>query len=127
MRGAPRPQPRSPRSLSHNLHGGNDTRTELSRTFSLWVLSFDTISRPVASATSCCHAHALELVVFLPLHPPVLEPDLDLPLREAEGMGDLDPPSARQVPVEVKLFLQLQGLVPGVRSSRPLPFWTRHI
>lgn len=36
-------------------------------------------------------------------------------------MRDLDPPSAGQVPVKVELFLQLQGLVPGVRGSGPFP------
>ena len=35
--------------------------------------------------------HARHLVLLLPLHPPVLEPDLDLPLRQAKRMSDLDP------------------------------------
>ena len=35
--------------------------------------------------------HARHLVLLLPLHPPVLEPDLDLPLRQAERVRDLDP------------------------------------
>ena len=55
-----------------------------------------------------------QLVLLLPLHPPVLEPDLDLPLREAERMRDLDPPPPREVPVEVELLLELQSLVAGV-------------
>lgn len=36
-------------------------------------------------------------------------------------MGDLDPPPARQVPVEMELLLQLQGLVPCVCSPGSLP------
>ena len=35
--------------------------------------------------------HGGHLVLLLPLHPPVLEPDLDLPLRQAQGVGNLDP------------------------------------
>jgi len=32
-----------------------------------------------------------KFVVLLPLHPPILEPDLDLPLTQAQGVGDFDP------------------------------------
>ena len=35
--------------------------------------------------------HARHLVLLLPLHPSVLEPDLDLTLRQAERVRDLDP------------------------------------
>ena len=35
--------------------------------------------------------HARHLVLLLPLHPAVLEPDLDLPLRQAERVRNLDP------------------------------------
>jgi len=48
--------------------------------------------------------HARHLVLLLPLHPTVLEPDLDLPLRQAKRMSDLDPASARQIPVKVELL-----------------------
>jgi len=58
--------------------------------------------------------HRGHLVLLLPLHAPVLEPDLDLPLREAQGVRDLDPAAAGQVAVEVELLLQLQRLVAGV-------------
>ena len=49
--------------------------------------------------------HAGHLVLLLPLHPPVLEPDLNLALRQAQRMGDLYSAPSGQVPVEVKLFL----------------------
>ena len=62
--------------------------------------------------------HAGHLVLLLPLHAAVLEPDLDLPLREAQSVGDLYPPASRQVPVEVELLLKLEGLVACV--GRPL-------
>jgi hypothetical protein len=45
-----------------------------------------------------------ELVVLLVLHAPVLEPDLDLSLGEAERMRDFYPSSTRQIAVEVKLL-----------------------
>ena len=32
----------------------------------------------------------LRLILLLPLHPPVLEPDLDLSLSQAEGVGNLN-------------------------------------
>ena len=55
--------------------------------------------------------HLLLLVQFLDgldlllqLHPPVLEPDLDLPLRQAQRVGDLDPPPPGQVAVEVEFL-----------------------
>ena len=54
-------------------------------------------------------------------HPAVLEPDFDLALRQAEGVSDLDPPPPRQVVVEVKLFLQLERLVAGVRLAASSP------
>ena len=54
------------------------------------------------------------LNLLLQLHPPVLEPDLDLPLGQAQLMRHLDPPPAGQVMVRVELLLQLQGLVTGV-------------
>ncbi len=64
--------------------------------------------------------HRRHLVLLLPLHPPVLEPDLDLPLGQAERVRDLDPAPSGQVAVEVELLLQLQGLV--TRVGGPLPF-----
>lgn len=47
------------------------------------------------------------LDLLLELHPPVLEPDLDLSLCEAQRVGHLDPSSPRQVVVGVELLLQL--------------------
>ena len=64
--------------------------------------------------------HGRHLVLLLPLHPPVLEPDLDLAFRQAQSVGDLDPASPGQVPVKVELLLQLEGLVPGVGGALPL-------
>ena len=36
------------------------------------------------------HVHRGNLVLFLPLHASVLEPDFDLTLRKAEAVGDFD-------------------------------------
>ncbi len=55
--------------------------------------------------------------LLLQLHPAVLEPDLDLSLRQAKCVGNFDPASSRQVVVEVELLLQLQGLEPCVRLA----------
>ena len=43
--------------------------------------------------------------LLLELHPPVLEPDLDLPLSQTERMRNLNPASPGQIVVEVKLLL----------------------
>ena len=59
--------------------------------------------------------------LLLELHPPVLEPYFDLPLREAQRVSDLNSPASRQVVVEVKLLLQLQGLEAGVRLAAAAP------
>lgn len=66
------------------------------------------------------HLGVGKLVVFLPLHSPVLKPDLDLALRQAERVGDLDAAPPGQVAVKVEFFLQLQDLLPGVGGSRAL-------
>jgi len=64
------------------------------------------------------------LIFFLPLHTSVLEPDLYLPLSEAQSVGNLDSPPSGQVAVEVEFLLQLQRLVPSVRLTPSLPlFW----
>ena len=57
---------------------------------------------------------AEQFALLFPLHAPVLEPDLDLPLGQAQGVRDLDAPPPRQVAIVVKLFLQLQRLVARV-------------
>lgn len=61
-----------------------------------------------------------ELVLLLPLHPPVLEPDLNLALGQTHSVRDLHPPAPGQVPVEVEFLLQLQSLLAGVGSARSL-------
>ena len=78
-------------------------------------------------AAGCSQAHTFQFVVFLPLHAPVLEPDLDMALGQAERVGDLDAPPPRQIAVEVELLLQLQRLVAGVRGSGPFPVRPGHV
>ena len=50
-----------------------------------------------------------QLVVFLVFHPPVLKPDLDLPLGECKGVRNLNSTSSCQVAVEMEL-LQQKGM-----------------
>lgn len=49
----------------------------------------------------------LVLILFLHFHPPVLEPDLHLPLCQIECARHLMSPIAREVHVEQELLLQL--------------------
>ena len=57
---------------------------------------------------------AEQFALLFPLHAPVLEPDLDLPFRQAQGVRDLNAPPPRQVAIVVKLLFQLQRLVARV-------------
>ena len=61
--------------------------------------------------------HTRHFVFFLPLHPPILEPDFNLSFCKAKCVGDFYPSSPREVSVEMEFFLQLQSLVAGVRGS----------
>ena len=56
----------------------------------------------------------VNLVIFLPLHAAVLEPDLYLPFSELDKLRELDAPACCQIAVEVKLFLKLQSLMASV-------------
>lgn len=58
--------------------------------------------------------HRGHLVLLLPLHASILEPDLDLALCQAKRVRDLDSSPARQVAIEVEFLLQLQCLIAGV-------------
>ena len=57
---------------------------------------------------------------FFPLYPPILEPDLNLSLRHTQGMCDFNSPTACQVAIKMKFFLQFKSLVSGV--GRPDSF-----
>ena len=65
--------------------------------------------------------------LLLQLHPPVLEPDLDLPLGQPESAGKLGPPASGEEVVEVELLLQLKDLLLRVHSphSHQLRSWHR--
>ena len=79
--------------------------------------------RVVVESSSCRRRSCLQLfhlVVALPLHASVLEPDLDLSLGETELVGQLGAPSTRQIAVEVEFFLELERLVAGVRRPSAL-------
>lgn len=95
----------------------------------------------ITGGLSCCqHCGFLRLRLFLllvqlfdgldlffQLHPPILEPYLDLSLGQAQRVGHLYPPPASQVVIGMELFLQLKGLVSGVRlsatASEPVCSW----
>lgn len=64
------------------------------------------------------------LVFFFPLHPSVLEPNLDLPLGEAKSMGDFYSSSPGEVAIKVELLLKFQGLVSGIGLSSATPLRT---
>lgn len=64
----------------------------------------------VAAAAAVGRAGLLPLAVLLVLHPPVLEPDLHLALRQVEIARQLPALLLRHVRVEQELFLQLQRL-----------------
>jgi hypothetical protein len=61
--------------------------------------------------------HSRHFMLFLPLHPPVLKPNLDLPFRQAERVGNFYSAPPRQVAIEMKFFFQFQCLVAGIRRA----------
>ena len=61
------------------------------------------------------------LDLFLELHAPVLEPNFDLALCQAQGVGHFDPPPSRQVMIRMELFLEFQRLVACVRLTAATP------
>lgn len=62
------------------------------------------------------------VLLFLPLHAPVLKPDLDVALGEAQGQRQLHAARSRDVAVEQELLLELQQLSARVGSPRALVF-----
>lgn len=64
--------------------------------------------------------HPLPVFLLLPLHAPVLEPNLDVALSEAKGKRQLHAPRPRDVSVEKELLLEFQQL--GARVGRPRAF-----
>lgn len=48
--------------------------------------------------------HTGHLMFLLPLHAAVLEPDLDLPLGQAECVRDFDSPPPCQIPIKVEFL-----------------------
>ena len=69
---------------------------------------------------SCCRLRCTRGGLLFGLHAPILEPDLDLSLGEAESVSDLYATPPRQVAVVVELLLQFKRLVARVRLARPL-------
>lgn len=47
------------------------------------------------------------VVLLFPLHPPVLEPDFYLSLREGQAMGDLDSSLPGQIRIKKEFLFQL--------------------
>ena len=68
----------------------------------------------VGAAAAVGIAGLLPLAVLLVLHPPILEPDLDLTFRQVEIARQFPALLLRHVSVEQKLFFQLQRLELGV-------------
>lgn len=64
-------------------------------------------------------------MVFLPLHTPVLKPDLYLSFRQAKSVGDFHPAPASKIAVVVELFLQLKNLLSRVSCAWALGFSPR--
>lgn len=58
------------------------------------------------------------VLLLFPLHAPVLEPDLDVALGEAQGQRQLHAPRPGDVAVKQELLLQLQQLRARVGSPR---------
>lgn len=53
------------------------------------------------------HGELVSVVLLFPLHPPVLEPDFYLSLREGQAMGDLDSSLPGQIRIKKEFLFQL--------------------
>lgn len=67
-----------------------------------------------------CAPGPAAVLLLLPLHAPVLKPDFDVALREAQRQRQFHAPWPRDVAVEEKLLLELQQLRARVRRPRAL-------
>ena len=56
---------------------------------------------------------------LLQLHPPILEPDLYLSLRQTKRVSHFYPSPPRQVVIRMELLLQLECLIARIRLSTP--------
>lgn len=96
----------------------------MNRVCLIYALKTDSLRRTLRAdvvAATFGATLAFGLVLLLPLHATVLEPDFDLPFGKAESVGYFYAPSPCQVPIEVKFLLQLQRLVSCIRLSASLP------
>ena len=62
------------------------------------------------------------MIVLLPLHTSVLEPNLDLSFGERQGVGNLDATTTGQIAIIVELFLEFECLEPRVGLTSSLRF-----
>lgn len=69
-----------------------------------------------------CAPRPPPIFLFLPFHAPVLKPDLDVSLGEAQGQRQLHAAWPRDVAVKQELLLQLQQLGPRVGGPRAFVF-----
>lgn len=58
-----------------------------------------------------------QFAVLLRFHSPILEPDFDLPLGQAQSLRYFYATSSGEVPIEVKFLLQLEGLETSIGLS----------
>lgn len=64
--------------------------------------------------------HPPAVLLLLPLHAPILEPDFDVALGEAQGQRELHAAGSRDVAVKQELLLELEQL--RARVGRPSAF-----
>lgn len=86
--------------------------------FFLYCLSFD-----FANQFTFGLVFFVRFRLLLVFHASILEPDLDLSFGERQIVRYLDTPATSQVFIEVKLFLELQGLISGVGLSASFSFY----
>jgi hypothetical protein len=79
------------------------------------------IHRSTASQTKISSVWFV-FVFLLPFHTPILEPNLDLPLRQAKGVGNFNTSPSSEVSIKVKFLLQLESLVSSVGLPTTFPF-----
>lgn len=81
----------------------------------LWWMNIELMIRmSIRSHMIRYNIHGCHFMFLFPFHATILEPDLNLSLRQAQGMGNLYSSSTCQISIEMKLLLQFKGLIAGV-------------
>ena len=104
---------------------GSNSRPWVSLARGSWWPGHTIHSHGTAARTHINPGVQLVLVFFLPFHPSILEPNLNLSLTETKCVSNFNPPPSSQISIEMEFLFQFQCLVSSVSLSSPFPLCNR--